>query len=176
MVEGSLKKDIVTLTISRGTIDRVENTYRRRLEAGELVSLTIAKAPTLTIRSGREEATYGFVLDTPVVNGEGETEDLYGLRLGDEVYLRFGTAGIERITVGTRPTETLSLDGEIIGLLTERHLLTIRTAAGAEELVAIPETVDLSALSIGDQLVIEGRRISDQLIEALRLEERRIGD
>jgi hypothetical protein len=36
--------------------------------------------------------------------------------------------------------------------------------------------VDLSSLSIGDQLVIEGRRISDRLIEALRFEERRIGD
>ncbi len=174
--EGFTDGDIVTLTISRGAIHRVENTYRRRLESGELVSLTIAATPRLTIRSGTEEATYGFALDTVVDGGQGTSADLYALRLGDPVNLRFGTGGIERIAVGEVPSKALQVDGEIIHLLTDRHLLTIRTAEGVEELVAIPEDMDFSALAVGDRLVIEGIRLNDRLIEALRFEERIIGD
>lgn len=160
---------LVALELKDHRLTKIEHLGTLSTTEGLITQIIIQKKPELTINGGKS-----LVLDSRVkiINEAGSsTLNVYDLRLDQEVTLYHGVNGVKRIEFGKREAVEKGIAYTVTQVFGSSNLLLVKDPDLRTITVAISDASvqKASEFKIGDVVYIEGKMLTDVLLEASKI-------
>ncbi len=171
--EGFEKDAIVSVRLQNGVVTRLENTGKKETLLGTLTGIHIKAEPEISIKTEKGERTFAVSDKALFLNEEGEPKlSIYDLRLSQGITVYTGFSGVYKVQLG----QIKEVDKEasvytVTQVFESAGILTVVDDDGQIKTIVFKTDSDLklSDYSVGDRLLIEGKTLTKDVIEAAKI-------
>lgn len=164
---------IVKVRIQDGVVTRMEPIGKQMTIEGKLLGIHIKEKPEITLLVDGKTVTHALT-DAVLFADESDkpTLSIYDLRLDQLVSVRLGIGGADYVKLGhSKPPVATEKTYTIKAIFETAGLLTVTESGGALKTVVLGKNaaVQLSAFKVGDLVTIDGKALTEGVIEAEKI-------
>lgn len=124
--------DKISMTLKYGEIVSIKATALNNTIEGVITSITISEQSKITIKTGGEEKVYVVPAECDI-NINGDSGDIYGLRVGDNITLTVQSGAIIKIKSVASITNTSGrVSGVVTAVNTSYSFVSVRTESSSD--------------------------------------------